>query len=212
MNIKICGVTRPEDAAFAAEAGAWAVSVIFSPRSPRFVTAGKAIEILKAVPKGVLRAGVFFDQSLDVIRRVEAEVPLDLIQLHGRESGALCESVGRDRCIKAVFLADADSVGKALEYPCGFLLVDRLRLSSGPEGKALFVSPELANSLARKKEKTLLAGGLTPETVGAAVRAVRPWGVDVASGVEDSPGVKNRGRIRAFIAAAQRAEEESHAA
>ena len=199
IRVKICGVTRPEDAVAAAEAGAWAIGLIFARESPRFVDAKQALAITDALPKTVLRVGVFQNQSMDVISRVEREVPLDLIQLHGHEKDEQCLAVGKVRCIKAVVLLDAPSVDRVAKFSSDFLLVDRPR-GSADQPTAPW---KLAAQLAAKREKTLLAGGLTPENVAEAVREVKPWGVDVAGGVERSPGVKDHDRIKAFIQAAR---------
>jgi len=201
IRVKICGITRPEDGLAAAEAGAWAIGLVFARESPRFVNAKQALAITDALPKTVLRVGVFQNQSLDVISRVEREVPLDLIQLHGHEKDEQCLAVGRARCIKAVVLLDAPSVDRVARFSSDFLLVDR------PRGSAHPTAPwKLAAQLAAKREKTLLAGGLTPENVAEAIREVKPWGVDVASGVERSPGVKDPRLIRAFVEAAIRGQ------
>lgn len=196
-KVKICGITRPEDGLAAAEAGAWAIGLVFARESPRFINAKQALAILEVLPKTVLRVGVFQNQSMDVITRVEREVPLDLIQLHGHEKDEQCLAVGRERCMKAVVLLDEPSVERVARYSSDFLLVDRPRASADQP-----TAPwKLAARLAKMREKTLLAGGLTPENVADAIGEVQPWGVDVSSGVEKSPGIKDPERVRAFIKA-----------
>ena len=202
IRVKICGLTRPEDALAAAEAGAWAIGLIFARESPRFINAKQALAVINVLPKKVLRVGVFQNQSAEVIRRVEEEVPLDLIQLHGHESDELCVVVGKERCIKAVVLLDEPSVDRVARFSSDFLLVDRPRGSASHPA----VPWNLAARLAKKREKTILAGGLSAENVGEAIRQVEPWGVDVSSGVEASPGVKDAEKIRAFIGAVRQAE------
>lgn len=211
-RVKICGVTRPEDARAAADAGVWAIGLMFIPQSPRRLSARQALAVTDALPKGVLRVGVFMDQSLEEIRRLEAEIPLDLIQLHGREPKELCLEVGRERCLRAVVLDGASSVDAALEYPCEFLLIDRPLdaasqplQSSYPQRKES-VHWELAKRLVGRKAKTLLADRLNPQNVADAVRAVNPWGVDVSSGLEASAGVKDHKLIGAFMKAVRAAD------
>lgn len=206
-RVKICGITRPEDGRAAAEAGAWAIGLVFSPKSPRFVTARQALAVIDALPKGVLRVGVFLNQSMAVIRRVEAEVPLDLIQLHGSESDEQCRAVGKERCIKAVALRDEESVERARKCSADILLADRPR-SVGPAGDSQEARWKLTEELARKRPKTLLAGGLA-ENAADAIRVVKPWGLDASSGLEISAGVKDPKLIRAFLDAVRQADGEN---
>ena len=208
-RVKICGITRPEDAQTAAEAGVWAIGLNFCGRSPRFVTVSRALRIVAALRGKVLRVGVFMDQSLSEIRRIEGQVPLDIIQLHGSEPSELCRALGPDRCMKAVVLNSGADVGQALDIPAAFLLADRAR--SGPVAGAApgTADWELAGQLARRRTRTILAGGLTPENVAGALRAAGPWGVDVAGGVESAPGKKDPERLRAFINAVQQFDGES---
>jgi phosphoribosylanthranilate isomerase len=201
--VKVCGITRPGDASLAAECGAWAVGMIFIPSSPRFVNARQARAISESVPKDVLRVGVFMNHSAEVIRRIEEEVPLDLIQLHGRETNETCMAVGKERVIKSVVLREAENVNTVMKYEVAYLLADRPK--SNPQEK---VPQGLARELARRHSRILLAGGLTPENVGKAIHEVRPWGVDVASGVESVPGVKDAAKLEAFFAAVRRVSEE----
>ncbi|MBI4352017.1 MAG: phosphoribosylanthranilate isomerase, partial [Elusimicrobia bacterium] len=166
-RVKICGITRPEDARLAAEAGVWAIGLNFCGRGPRSVTVGAALRIVAALPGKVLRVGVFMDQPLSEIRRIEGQVPLDLIQLHGHEPAELCRELGPDRCMKTVVLKTAAGVEQALDIPAAFLLADRAR--SGPEAGAEpgTADWELAGRLARRRTRTMLAGGLTPEMLNA---------------------------------------------
>ncbi|MFH1723368.1 MAG: indole-3-glycerol phosphate synthase TrpC [Elusimicrobiota bacterium] len=199
-RVKICGLTRPDDACAAAELGAWAVGLIFAPGSARRVSVEAARRVTALLPEKVLRVGVFLDQPEAEIRRVDRELGLDLIQLHGAETNLLCRTLGPERCVKAVFLGGEEGVERALRCEAGYLLVDRPR-TSPPAGA---VDWGLSGRLAAKRPRTLLAGALTPANVGEAVRQVRPWGVDVSSGVERSPGVKDERKLRDFFAAVRR--------
>lgn len=199
VPVKVCGVTRPEDAALAAQLGAWAVGLVFHPDSPRRVTLAQGRAVCAALPRGVKRVGVFMDQELEEIVEAQRALSLDLIQLHGAEGRGLREELGVERCIKSVLLGDETAVERAAREPAGWLLVDRPRTpeaGAGPRPDAA-----LTRKLAARRPKTLLAGGLTPENAAAAWAEARPWGLDVSSGVESAPGVKDPAKLRAFFGA-----------
>ena len=202
IRVKVCGVTRPQDAELAAEAGAWAVGLVFCRKSPRFVNARQARAVCAALPKSVLRVGVFLDQSLETMQRVADRVPLDLIQLHGQETDEVCRALGERRCVKAWVLRGPQDVERAKACPAEYLLADRSRAEPEAPGPEQW---RLAHGLARQR-RTLLAGGLTPGNVAEAAAAAKPWGVDVSSGLEASPGVKDPDLVRAFFAALRQAE------
>ncbi|MBI3505916.1 MAG: phosphoribosylanthranilate isomerase [Proteobacteria bacterium] len=207
VRIKICGITRPEDAKVAADCRVWAVGLVFYPKSSRFVTAVQALEVVNALPDIVRKVGVFMDTSLDVIRRVEAKVPLDFIQIHGRGAVETARGVGSDRAILAATLQTEADVDAFKNEGAAYVLVDRHRVAGQPSGAA--VNWALAKTLvSERKGRTLLAGALTPENVGEAIREVSPFGVDVSGGVESTPGVKDPERIRAFCAAVRKAREK----
>ena len=201
-RVKICGVTRPEDAVAAAECGAWAVGLIFYAQSPRFVTTKQACTVVDALPKSVLKVGVFMDTSGEAIRRVEKDVSLDLIQIHGRDAAALAREVGGDRAVLAVALGSTADVAAAKDHAAAYVLVDRQRVAGLPSEEP--VNRGLAGMLSRQRPGILLAGALTPETVESAIREVRPAGVDVSGGVESTPGIKDHAKIRAFFKAVRR--------
>ncbi|MDD5630214.1 MAG: phosphoribosylanthranilate isomerase [Elusimicrobia bacterium] len=202
IRVKVCGLTRPQDAALAAEAGAWAVGLVFCRRSPRFINAAQARAICAVLPKTVLRVGVFMDQSLETVRKVAADIPLDLIQLHGAEPDSFCLALGEKRCIKAFVLRSAGDAERAESCPAEYLLADRSRSEPEAPGPAQWM---MAGALAEKR-RTLLAGGLTPDNVAEAVAAAKPWGVDVSGGLEAAPGIKDPDRVRVFFAALRRTE------
>jgi len=198
MHIKICGITRTEDALLAAELGATAVGFVLWPGSPRAIDPFRARTIARHLPPLVAVVGVFVDQPLEYVRRVARLVPLDAIQLHGGESADYCRDAGA-RVIKAI-AASRTAADEVVRLPRNVVVlldaVDPVR--HGGTGRS--VDWTVAARVARMRP-TILAGGLRPENVGEAVRRVRPFGVDVSSGVEARPGVKDGGRLRDFFAA-----------
>lgn len=199
VPVKICGITRPEDADLATRLGAAWVGFIFWPRSPRFVEPAAAAAILGGLPPHVGGVGVFVDQPVDEVNAVADEVGLAAVQLHGRESTATCRACRR-RVIKAVRLPgdgagdDPDAV-----WSGATILVDAFDpVRMGGTGRR--VDWTRAAQLARRRP-LMLSGGLRAENVADAVRQVAPYGLDVSSGVESEPGVKDPHRLRAFFAA-----------
>ena len=199
-RVKICGITRPQDVDAAVSAGADALGFVFTHRSKRHVTIGAARELVARVPAFVSRVGLFMDQEAHDVAAVLSEVPLSLLQFHGRESGAFCSRFGLPY-IKALDVAGATAPGLAQEYAgAAALLLDSHEAGApGGTGKSFDWTsiPELPKPL-------VLAGGLNPENVRRAVASVAPWAVDVSSGVEDSPGMKNEGKMIEFINEAKR--------
>jgi phosphoribosylanthranilate isomerase len=204
MLVKICGVTRPEDAAMACAAGADAIGLNLWPGSKRYVGADtpRVREVVAAIPAGVLKVGVFVDASPDeVVRRMD-QLGLDRAQLHGNESAAAFASVaGLDssRLIRVVRVKDAASFADEAGWNPALWLYDAFVEGFGGAGVAA-PWPLIAG---RARRPFLLAGGLTPENVAAAIAATHPDGVDVASGVERRPGEKDPERVARFIAAAR---------
>lgn len=194
-EVKICGVTDPGDACFAAEAGAWAIGVNFWPRSKRHVGFARAAEIAAALDGAVPLVGVFVDAGRDEIARAIEAVPLDMIQLHGDESADDCRGWSVP-VIKAVRLRDRAAWESARLYPVDYVLVDAYVAGEvGGTGRPVaveWIGPGM-------RERLILAGGLDPDTVAAAIHAVGPYAVDVASGVESSPGRKDREKVKRFI-------------
>ena len=197
--VKICGVTRREDALAAAAAGADMIGVIFFRGSGRFVPFDEASAWLGDVPAGVSRVGVFVDAPADEVQRVLRSGLIDLAQLHGNESPDYCRRLGVPH-YKAIRVHEAASLDRLPDYPGEVVLLDAPQPGSG----RAFDWSLAAETVRRFPERRiLLAGGLTPENVRRAIESVRPWGVDVASGVESAPGVKDHGKVRAFIAGAK---------
>jgi phosphoribosylanthranilate isomerase len=196
--VKICGITAPADAAAAAAAGASAIGLVFWPSSPRVVDTVRAREIIAAVPAFVSVVGVFVNQVSEAAR-LARELPLSAVQFHGDETADECAAVGV-RVIKSVPVRDESAIATALALPDNVTVLldapDPVR--RGGTGRA--VDWSIAAEIARRR-LTILSGGLTPENVGEALAAVRPWAIDVSSGVESAPGRKDVGRISALFAA-----------
>lgn len=196
VRVKICGVTRPEDAALADAAGADAIGMIFAARSKRRLEPVQAAEIAAAVGPFTARVGVFVDAPLERVREIAAALRLDAVQLHGNEQPAYAAALRPAvQVIKAWSFAPGLRRAVMARYPADAVLLDGLRPGSGEA-----FDWEAAREL-RGFPRLVLAGGLTPETVAAGVRALAPYGVDVASGVESAPGIKDPERLRAFVAA-----------
>ncbi len=198
LFVKICGITRPEDAWLAAELGASALGFVFWPGSPRSITADAARAITNDLPPGVERVGVFVDQPADEVTRIMDDAGLDVAQLHGQETPEYCRTLNR-RIFKSIAMASGGPVSFEGFDPDVVLLAD----AHDPErrgGTGQTVNWAAAREMAAVRP-TILAGGLTPANIKLAVRTVRPYGVDVSSGVESSPGVKDANRLRMFFEA-----------
>ena len=201
--IKICGVTSSRDGDMVALAGADAIGLNFVSTSPRLVELRVAKEIARAVRGRVELVGVFANRPLAEMLAIKDELGLDWIQLHGDESPALTLECG-PRTMKALRVAEAADVAQAELYPGKRLLVDaKVAGSLGGTGRAFDWS--LVGDLAGQRE-LVLAGGLGPDNVQAAVEQVRPFGIDTASGVESAPGAKSPEATRAFVERARAAE------
>jgi phosphoribosylanthranilate isomerase len=201
--VKICGLTRTEDAREAVAAGADYLGFVFYPRSRRRLPR-EAAGWIRGV-SGAAKVGVFRDQERDVVERVRGEAALDLVQLHGEEPPALCAALGgRERVIKAIGVAGGIDWARVAEYAeVARVLFDTATPGGGGSGR-VFDWSLLAG---RAPDLDFwLAGGLAPGNVVRAITQARPAGVDVASGVEAAVGVKDPAKIRAFIAAVRRAE------
>ncbi len=199
VRVKVCGITRAIDAEIAIACGADAVGFVFWPSSPRAISTRDAAEIAEGWPGLVARVGVFVNARPEDIAEVVREVGLSAVQLHGDEDVAQYRSLPVP-IVKAVALENDADVQRALALPADVTpLVDAVDLvHRGGTGRV--ASWILAHAVASVRP-VMLAGGLTAANVGDAIRAVTPWAVDVSSGVEASPGVKDRARIEAFFAA-----------
>lgn len=204
VRIKICGLTREEDVRAAAAAGADVLGFVFT-QSPRQITIDTAIHLLRCVPNGVLRVGLFLNQDRSEIDRVIDSVPLDVLQFHGSESAAECEVYGLP-WLKAVSMKNTGSALQAeSDYPgaMGLLLDSHKAGKRGGSGRVFDWSFSTPAS-----KPVWLAGGLHADNVAQAIGTVRPFAVDVSSGVESAPGIKDAGRIAAFVRAVREVENE----
>jgi phosphoribosylanthranilate isomerase len=204
-RVKICGITNLADALAAVEAGADALGLNFFEGSPRHVSMNKAAEISKKLPPFVMRAGVFVNADEDLVTRAIAECNLSLLQFHGDETPEFCTQFGL-MSMKAFRIRDAESLKELPNYQTDAYLLDAY-LPEARGGTGEKFNWDLAIEALKFGKPVFLAGGLTPENVATAVQKVRPFGVDVSSGVESSPGKKDRAKILAFIAAVRKADE-----
>ncbi len=201
MFIKVCGITRLTDALHAVQQGATAVGFVFWPRSPRGVSVERAAEIIAELPSSVTTVGVFVNEPVEGIRAVVARTGINAVQLHGDEPPAYADALEWP-LIRAVSVDEVDEACDAWSEQTALLLdtIDPVRRG----GTGVPIDWTRAAAVARRR-RIVLAGGLTPENVSSAIRAVRPYGVDVASGVESAPGVKDFAKVTRFIANARSA-------
>lgn len=206
VRVKICGITRLEEALAAVEAGADALGFMFYPPSPRWIEPAAAAAICRALPPWVHRVGVFVDAPEADIREVVHACGLSALQLHGQESPAFCRRFEWP-VIKAFRIRGPESLAALSDYDTAAWLLDS-HVPGRLGGTGAVFNWDLAARAVRLGRPVILAGGLTPENVAAAVRQVRPYGVDVSSGVERAPRDKDPDRMKAFVAAAQAAARE----
>jgi phosphoribosylanthranilate isomerase len=202
IRVKICGITCLEDALMAVEAGADALGVMFYPPSPRSVRPDVVRRIVEQLPPFVARVGVFVNADETHIRLTIREAGIDTIQLHGKEPVELCQSLAPLPVMKAFRMEGPGSLNALTPYTgCAWLLDSYVAGVFGGTGQTF--NWDLACEAVRRGGKVVLAGGLTPDNVARAVAAVSPYGVDVSSGVETSPGKKDPDKVRAFVQAAK---------
>jgi phosphoribosylanthranilate isomerase len=199
--VKICGITRLEDALAAADAGADAVGFNFWRPGKRYVSPERAAEMATRVPAGIRRVGVFVDESASAVEVIAAQVGLDTLQFHGAETPEYLEGIKGYRKWKAFRVTPGWTPDVLRDYSgVEAFLLDAAGSTPGGTGQTFDWNMAAA---AKPWGQIVLAGGLTPANVAEAIRAVQPWGVDVANGVEDSPGVKNHALVREFVRAAR---------
>ncbi len=199
-RVKICGITRAEDAELAVSLGAWAIGFILWPQSKRHADPAVAAGISHALHRRVERVGVFVNQTLDEIAGLVDTLGLTYVQLHGDEGPQFCSAVAQRtgaRVIKAMRIAHASDLRELDRFHTDLHLLDAsvagLRGGSGQAWDWTLAAQR------RSKIPFLLSGGLTPENVADGIAAVRPWGVDVASGVESEPGIKDPDKLHRFF-------------
>lgn len=199
-RVKICGITRCEDAQLAVDAGADAIGLVFYDKSPRFVSNNQAAELSQLIPAFVSRVALFKDAGKQMVESVLAQVEIDLIQFHGSETPAYCEQFNRPY-IKAIGM-------KGIEHDAGFLAssaetyrsAKALLLDGHAPGEAGGTGESFDwSSIVAVDKPIVLAGGLNAGNVKQAIDLVQPFAVDVSSGVESSPGIKDRDKISAFM-------------
>lgn len=203
--IKVCGVTRVEDALFAAGAGATAIGLNFYPGSPRYIDFGRGAILGAVIPRNVLKVGVFVDESAGRILDIAEAVGLDVIQLHGSETPHDCEALAPLRVWKALRVGEGFVLQSLSDYPCEAFLLDAAGESGVSGGTGLTFPWEMARQ-ARRYGKIIIAGGLDGSNVGEAIRRGDPWGVDASSRLESSPGVKDPVKVREFLGNARKGE------
>ena len=196
-RVKICGITRLEDALAAIEAGADALGFVFYPPSPRYIEPEEAAEIIAQLPPFVTTVALFVNEPEAEVFRITALTQVDLLQFHGDESADYCQQFGR-AWIKALRVRDADSLQQDLNQfqAARAILLDSYR-PGVPGGTGETFNWELIP--AQSAQAIILAGGLTPENISTAVQQVKPYAVDVSGGVEASKGIKDPVKIHAFI-------------
>ncbi len=204
-RVKICGITRPEDARAAVAAGVDAIGLVFSRQSVRYVTIDDAAAVIAALPPFVTPVGLFMDADDEEVRQVLRRLRINLLQFHGQEAPEQCRY--GVPYIKAVAMGDAvDPAAAARVYgdSLALLLDSHASGETGGTGRA-FDWGRVPSSL---EKPVILAGGLTAANVGEAILRVRPFAVDVSGGVERAPAIKDEAKIRAFIHEVRRADEE----
>lgn len=200
VKIKICGITEIDDALHAVDCGADALGFVFYERSPRAITPPKAQAIIAKLPPFVTVVGLFVNEDPRIIRDIADHCHLDMIQYHGDETSQTVRMAPR-RSIRALRIREDVTLDDLDAYPASGLLIDAW-VAGAFGGTGVLSNWEIAAKIA-KKRPLILAGGLTPENVAAAIQTVRPYAVDVSSGVEYSPGRKDRKKVAAFVRAAQ---------
>ena len=205
VKVKICGITNPADGLAAAEAGADALGFVFYDKSPRNISVTTAAGIIRQLPAFLVKVGVFVNAPADLVVRAVGECGLGLLQFHGEETPDYCLQFGV-MSMKAFRLGDTATLQTLKDYPTDAWLLDACTPDKlGGTGERC--DWELAAEARKLGRPIFLAGGLTPENVAEAVRRVRPYAVDVSSGVEAAPGRKDPAKVRAFVQAAKSVED-----
>jgi phosphoribosylanthranilate isomerase len=202
LCVKVCGITRAADAVAAIEAGADLLGFNFYRKSPRFITPEDAAPIIELLPRRVLAVGIFVDAEADDIEHAVTYAKLGLLQFHGNEPAEYCGrfTVPAMKALRVASFSELEAA--ATPYPEGWLLADTADPElHGGTGRALPIEP-IPRDLARR---VFVAGGLNPETVTDVVRRLRPLGVDVCSGVERAPGIKDHALLKDFVTHAKTA-------
>ena len=207
MRVKICGITRIEDAVNAAGLGADEIGLNFSPRSKRYLTPDQAEGLVSKMDPSIRRVGVFTDPPFSLVSSLVHRLRIDAIQLHGSETDDTIQEfrnkLGKE-IIKAFAIRTWEDVGESLSSAADYILFDT-HSTGGAGGTGITFDWSLAERAGLTGKRIYLAGGLRPDNVAEAIRRLRPYAVDVASGVESSPGIKDFELMRAFIGNARSA-------
>jgi len=198
-KVKMCGITQWEDAGYAAELGADALGFVFYAKSPRYVQPVLASEIIRKLPPFIATVGVFVDNSVSEIEQIAGECNLSTVQLHGRESPDFCEQIARGpfKVIKAFRVEGSLLPPQITHYQVDAILLDTYQAGL-PGGTGKVFSWQVAQE-AKAYGKIILAGGLNADNIEKAIETVRPYAVDVSSGIEVRPGVKSRQQMAQFM-------------
>lgn len=201
VKVKFCGITRLEDALDSARLGVHAIGFVFVKKSPRYITPKKVCNIITQLPPLVLRVGVFMDENIDEIKKIISLSKIDIVQLHGQESPQFCKKLKKTtRIIKALRVKDREILNLIPKYK----FVDAILLDSydaknlGGSGKTF--DWDIAREARKFNIPVILSGGLNPDNVKEAIREVNPYAVDVSSGIEHVPGIKDHELMARFIA------------
>ena len=202
-KVKICGITSAEDACNAVWAGADALGFVFFKDSKRFVSPKEAKKIIDILPPWVVKVGLFVNEKFPAVRKTADYCGLDFVQLHGDETQGYLRQLSALRIIKAIRLQDRNCLVKRDSLSCELLLFDAYsKTEFGGTGTAF--DWRLAKEIRKTKKPYIISGGLTPNNVAQAVKIFRPYAVDVSSGVEKTPGKKDKKLMKEFIAHAKK--------
>ena len=203
-KVKICGITNYKDASKSVDSGADALGFIFYKNSKRFIDPQEAYNIIRQLPPFVTKVGVFVNSSYREIIKITGDLAINTIQLHGDESPDFCARF-KHTVIKALRIKDTEDLGEVDSFPARAILFDTYS-DKDYGGTGNTFDWNILKKLKTEK-KTILSGGLNPDNVGEAIKTVRPYAVDVSSGVEKSPGIKDHKKIQRFIEAVKNAEK-----
>ncbi len=201
--VKICGITRLEDAIAAADLGARALGFNFYKKSKRYIQPEKAVEIIEHLPGHILKVGLFVNSPEDEIENINSRLDLDLLQFHGDETPEFCKKWG-DKVIRAFRIESENQLEEIKKYSFARMIIIDAAIAGQFGGTGELSDWDLSLKAKKYGIPLLLAGGLTPANVSEAIQKVKPFGVDVAGGVESSPGIKEREKVRAFMHSVRR--------
>lgn len=200
MNIKICGITTIQDALIAVNEGAWALGFNFYQYSPRYISKEKAKNIIEKLPKSVIKVGIFLDKKTDEILAIIDEIGLDFAQIYQEDK---IESKSKSKMILALQPTSETRFSNRVLSQYAYILIDAPQKYSGLYGGTGHIAEWNIAKMLAKDHRLILAGGLNPQNIQEAIERVNPFAVDVASGLEYSPGIKDPILIKQFIAKAQ---------